>query len=661
MMSATPVQLTGTIIGTSGSYQNKGNFIAKVFDGKVSTFFDSASASGNWIGLDLGTAKVLTQISYASRSGYASRMNGGSFQASDDAAFGSGKVVLLTIPAGANPSSTALTNKPISNSTAYRYVRYLAPAGSYGNVSELQFLGTTEDSTEPVQVSGSVIGTTGSYQNKGNTIAKVFDGNLTTFFDGASANGNWAGLDLGSAKVIRQISFAPRAGYAGRMVSGVFQGASAGDFSTGVVNFLTINAPPAASAQTAVLLGNSTAFRYVRYLSPAGSYGNVADIRFFIDAPADPLTASLQHALGVAQTQIARTITAIASSSNYPQYTKADGSWSWVSATHWTSGFLPGELWQLFEATGNASYKTQATKFTLPIAAAASQTSDNGFRIFNTFYPLLQQDPGNASIINTMLAAANAKMSVYNSTVGAFKAWRTSTSGNPKANFSVLMDLIMDSSLLFWASQQTGDAKYYNAVLQNAITEQNYLVRADGGSAHFAYFDSATGEFVGNETYQGYSADSTWARGQAWGIYGFTACAAATGRADLLATAKKMADWYIAHLPANSVPFWDFNDPAIPNTYRDTSAAAVAASGLLKLSKLIQASDPTNAARYRSAAGKMLGSLANNYLADPAQAGQSVLLQGALNVPATPSINNTGVIFGDYYFLEGINAYLGGS
>lgn len=122
-----------------------------------------------------------------------------------------------------------------------------------------------------------------------------------------------------------------------------------------------------------------------------------------------------------------------------------------------------------------------------------------------------------------------------------------------------------------------------------------------------------------------------------------------------------MADWYLAHLPADAVPYWDFDAPTIPNAPRDTSAAAVAASGLLQLSKLIQGTDAVNAARYRTAAEAILVSLAKTYLANPAQPGQSVLLQGALNVPANPSISNAGVIFGDYYFLDSINEYFDGN
>jgi unsaturated chondroitin disaccharide hydrolase len=369
------------------------------------------------------------------------------------------------------------------------------------------------------------------------------------------------------------------------------------------------------------------------------------------------LTYQLNNALDVAQEQSRKTVAAIGTTGLYPQYVNADGSLSLVANTHWTVGTWPGLLWSLYQATGNVYYKNQAIAFTNPLSVDDTQTSDVGFRIYDSFYPLLQKEPGNTAVINILLAAAAAKSTQFNATVGAFEAWRTSTSSNPAANFNVLMDLIMDSQLLFWAAKETGNQTYYNQAVSNAVIEETYLVHPDGTSSQFAYFNSSNGVFVDNETYQGFSNTSTWARGEAWAIYGFAQCYAATGRVDFLATSEKTANWFIAHLPSDHVPWWDFNDP---NTYRDTSAAAVAASGLLKLSALISTTDPTNSLKYRNAAAAILASLASTtYLANPATADNGVLLHGALNVPANPSIPDNSIDFGDYYFVEAINEYLG--
>jgi unsaturated chondroitin disaccharide hydrolase len=225
--------------------------------------------------------------------------------------------------------------------------------------------------------------------------------------------------------------------------------------------------------------------------------------------------------------------------------------------------------------------------------------------------------------------------------------------------------------VVLWAAQTTTGTlsqTYYTEAVQNAVTEKTYLVRADGGSAQFAYFNSTTGNFIDNETYEGYSATSTWSRGEAWGIYGFTMCAQdtdPTGQTDqygFIATAEKMANYFIANLPSDNVPYWDFNAPDIPSTYRDSSAAAVAASGLLNLSKLIASTDPTDSAKYRSAAASILASLASPaYMNSATTAANGLLLQGALNVPPNPPVGpDSSIIFGDYYFLEAVNSYIAG-
>jgi hypothetical protein len=273
--------LTGPTICTPGSYHNGSTGIANATDNNLSTYFDGPTAIGNWVGVDLGSSGgVATTIAYASRSGWASRMNGGTFQASNSVTFSSGVVNLYTIPANANPSSTALTVQPITNTTAYRYYRYLSPAGSYGDVSEVQFFGTPGGLTNTTKLTGSVIGTAGSFNNQGNTAAKAFDGNLTTFFDAPTPSGSYTGLDLGSAQVVNQISYAPRSGWASRMVGGTFQTSNSATFTTSVVNLYTITTSPTTGLLTTISLSNTTAYRYYRYIGPANGYCDVAEIQF---------------------------------------------------------------------------------------------------------------------------------------------------------------------------------------------------------------------------------------------------------------------------------------------------------------------------------------------------------------------------------------------
>jgi predicted phage tail protein len=266
----------GTTIGTAGSYQNKGNTIAKATDGSLSTYFDAPTASGAWVGLDLGSAKVVSAVAFAPRSGYASRMVGGVVQASADPTFATNVLTAYTIAAA--PASGKLTTVATATATAYRYWRYLGPTNGDCNIAELQLFAP---STVPVQRMGTTIGTAGSYQNKGNTIAKATDGSLSTYFDGPTANGDWVGLDLGAAESISQFKFAPRSGYASRMVGGTFQVSTTADFSSGVTTLYTITTAPASGSLTTVTLASPVTARYVRYLSPNGSNGDIAEFQVF--------------------------------------------------------------------------------------------------------------------------------------------------------------------------------------------------------------------------------------------------------------------------------------------------------------------------------------------------------------------------------------------
>jgi hypothetical protein len=278
--TAPPVvnQYSGAVFGTAGSYDNSGNTIAKAVDGSLSTYFDGPTANGNIVGIDLGSAQTITEIKYASRSGWAARMDGGVFQASNSSNFSTGVVTLYTVGASENPSSTSLTTQTISLSTAYRYVRYVSPNGSFGDISEFQVFGP---GTTASKLTGTVFGTAGSYNNDGSTIANAVDNSLTTYFDGPTANGNIVGLNFGSAMEIATISYTARSGFESRMVGGYFQASNSSTFASGNVTLYTITAAPATGQTVTVSTGVTATYQYVRYVSPAGSFGNIADMSFY--------------------------------------------------------------------------------------------------------------------------------------------------------------------------------------------------------------------------------------------------------------------------------------------------------------------------------------------------------------------------------------------
>ena len=280
----TLVQLTGTTYGTPGSYLNDGNTIANATDGNLGTFFDAPGNSGGNVGINLGSPKTVTEIAYAPRAAYPGRMVGGAFQYSTSPTFADDITTVYTITA--TPAVGVLTTVAVS-APPEQYWRYLGPAGAFCNIAEFQLFGpgtatpTPTPTPTPTKLTGTLIGSTFSYGNSGNTIANAVDGNLNTFYDGYAADGDWVGYDLGSLCTVTSISYAPRAGYASRMVGGVFQGSDTPQFTSGVVDLYTVTTAPASGVLTTVNLTSTQAFQYVRYLSPDGSEGDVAEVNFY--------------------------------------------------------------------------------------------------------------------------------------------------------------------------------------------------------------------------------------------------------------------------------------------------------------------------------------------------------------------------------------------
>jgi hypothetical protein len=239
---------------------------------------------------------TVTQIGFAPRTGWASRMVGGVFQASDTADFSSGVVTLYTVTSA--PAEGALTKVSLTSAATDRYFRYLSPAGSYGNIAEFELFGTP--AAQATRLAGTTSGTAGSFGNGGNTVTKATDGDLTTYFDGPVANGDTVTVDLGSPQAVAQIRYAPRAGWAARMVGGVLQASNTADFSSGVVNAYTVTATPTVGVLTTAIPGTTTPYRYWRYVAPNGSYGNIAEFQLFGTGSTPTLTQRTGTTFGTA-------------------------------------------------------------------------------------------------------------------------------------------------------------------------------------------------------------------------------------------------------------------------------------------------------------------------------------------------------------------------
>lgn len=359
----------------------------------------------------------------------------------------------------------------------------------------------------------------------------------------------------------------------------------------------------------------------------------------------------LLHALDYARSQLRKTATTLDPANGFPRFTRADGSWEQRPYNQWTSGFFPGSLWYMYQLDRTVEWKALAERWTKGIEPAKSITTthDLGFIVFNSFghgYLLT----GDTAYRNVVLEASRSLATRYNPVVGAIKSWDTADQNDRRRDwkYPVIVDNLMNLEMLFQASARS-DRKWKDIAERHALISARAHVRADGSTAHVALFDPVTGKLERTVTWQGWSDSSAWARGQAWAIHGLTAAYGYTGNRELLRTAERAADWFIAHIPPDGVPYWDLLHPAIPNTERDASAGTIAASGLLDLARR---SSGDRSTRYRGVAERILRTLSSQYLTGGTPAA-SILAHSVGGRPQNVEVD-VGLVYADYYFVEAL-------
>lgn len=320
-----------------------------------------------------------------------------------------------------------------------------------------------------------------------------------------------------------------------------------------------------------------------------------------------------------------------------------------VSSDDWTSGFYAGNLWYTYELTKDDFWKQKAIEFTDPIEKEKndSTTHDLGFKLYCSFgngYRLT----GNPAYKEVLLQAARTLCTRYNPTVGCMRSWDHSTE---KWAFPVIIDNMMNLDLLFWAFKQTNDSLFYKVAVNHANTTLKNHFRADNSSYHVVDYDVKTGKIIKKNTHQGISDASAWARGQSWGLYGFTMCYRETGNKMYINQAEKIANFILnnPNLPKDLIPFWDYNAPNIPNTPRDVSAASIMASALYEMSTLV----PEKSKYYKNIADQIIKNIDKNYWCKPKTNGGFLLNNSTGHLPGKHEIN-VPIIYADYYYLEAI-------
>jgi rhamnogalacturonyl hydrolase YesR len=355
-----------------------------------------------------------------------------------------------------------------------------------------------------------------------------------------------------------------------------------------------------------------------------------------------------QRNLAFAQEQLALALQRLGASDLNPRTVNQDGTLLLVQSKDWTSGFFPGSLWFLYEYTGAENWKTAAQKFTRNVEQEKSNgtTHDMGFKMFCSFGNgyRLTNDPEYKEIL---LQSARMLITRFNPTVGCIRSW---DHHQHLWQFPVIIDNMMNLELLFWAAKESGDRTFYDIALKHAETTLQNHFRPDYSTWHVLDYSPVDGKVLNRHTHQGYAHESTWARGQAWALYGFTMVYRETRDQRFLSQAIAIANYLLNHknLPEDMVPYWDFDVPNIDHEPRDASAAAVICSALFELSTFLN----QEGARYKAAANKIFESLSSEkYLAKLGENGNFLLKHTVGNKPADSEIDVPS-IYADYYFLE---------
>ncbi|WP_186754173.1 glycoside hydrolase family 88 protein [Echinicola salinicaeni] len=319
----------------------------------------------------------------------------------------------------------------------------------------------------------------------------------------------------------------------------------------------------------------------------------------------------------------------------------------------WCSGFYPGTLLYLDEYEKDEVLKNEAIRSLglLEKEQFNTSTHDLGFMMYCSFGNAYRLDP-KPIYKEIMIQSAQSLASRFSEKVGAIKSW-----DSREGDFLVIIDNMMNLELLFWATEATGDSTYYDIAVKHAETTIKNHFREDYSSYHVINYDPETGEVNRKRTAQGYADESAWARGQAWGLYGYTVMYRATKEQKYLDQAKAIARFILDHpnMPEDKVPYWDFDAPKIPNELRDSSAGAIMAASLLELSDYV---DGELAEKYNDNAQQMLRTLTTDeYIAAKGTNGGFLLKHGVGHIPENTEID-VPLTYGDYYLVEAMLRYL---
>jgi unsaturated chondroitin disaccharide hydrolase len=320
----------------------------------------------------------------------------------------------------------------------------------------------------------------------------------------------------------------------------------------------------------------------------------------------------------------------------------------------WVAGFYPGTLLYLYEATKIKSFYNEAlAKIVLMDNQQFNTgTHDLGFMMYCSYGTLYSINP-EEKYKKILLNSAKSLSTRFNPKVGCIRSWGRS---DDTTQFRVIIDNMMNLELLMWATKTTGDSSFYNIAVTHANTTMKNHFRPNYSSYHVVFYNPQTGGIIKKQTAQGASDESAWARGQSWGLYGYTMMYRYTKDKKYLDQAQHIADFILnnPHLPADKIPYWDYDAPGIPNTERDASAAAIMASALIELSRY---SDNGLSKKYLTTASTILHTLSSpEYKAAVRKNGGFLLMHSVANMNKNIEVN-APLSYADYYYVEAMLRY----
>jgi unsaturated chondroitin disaccharide hydrolase len=327
-------------------------------------------------------------------------------------------------------------------------------------------------------------------------------------------------------------------------------------------------------------------------------------------------------------------------------------------ANWWTSGFFPGSLWYLYEYSGNEELKKMASMYTRRVEAQknATNTHDLGFVLYCSFGNGLRLTDS-SSYKDVLITGAKSLSTRFRPIVGCIQSWDIN-GGRKRLGWQcpVIIDNMMNLELMCEATKLSGDSTFYKIAVSHANTTMKNHFRQDYSSYHVVDYNPETGEVNKRITWQGYSDESAWSRGQGWALYGYTMMYRETGNRQYLDEASHIADFIINNttLPADKIPYWDFDAPHPADVYRDASAGAVICSALIELSQYVEKS---LSEKYINIAEQQIRSLSSPAFRADFGKNADFILKHSVGFLFSASEVDVPLSYADYYYIEALMRY----